>query len=156
MNDGALAQLRDIHTSPPPGLWPPAPGWWLAGVLAGVLALWLGRRLYRAYCRRRRQRLILRELARLRATFERDSNPARFAADLSILLRRVALTRFPRTAVAGLSGVTWLRFLDSTGGAGHFSRGPGRVLMTAPYQPHAELDVESLYVLVKEWIQQHV
>jgi hypothetical protein len=155
MNGASLAQLRDIHTAPTPGVWPPAPGWWLAALLVLATGLVLGRRLYRRYRRWRRQRIALAELVKLRASFQQDHDLLQLAAGLSVLLRRVALSRFPRPAVAGLSGMHWLSFLDATGGSGQFANGPGRVLATAPYRPGTELDVEGLYGLVEAWIKQN-
>ena len=108
--------IRDIHAPAPPSIWPPAPGWW---ILAGVglvllgLGLWW---LYRRYRLAQRRRRILDQLAGLpsRAT------GALLAAEVSALLKRVALARYPRTEVASLTGTPWLELLDRTGGGGRF------------------------------------
>ena len=114
-------------------------------------------------------RAALRELATLRAQLPAGLDRRNFAAALSVLLRRLALTRFPRERVAGLSGAAWLAFLDATGGGGAFARGPGLVLAELPYQapgrdpgrpgtrheagPHAAWDAQALADLAERWIR---
>ncbi len=145
-------ELRDIHAAPAPDIWPPAPGWWVLTVFLVLAFVVGGRLLLRWYHRHRRRRAVLGNLAESRRAFERDGSATELAAALSMLLRRVALARFPRDRVAGIQGEAWLRFLDTTGGAGRFLQGPGQVLVTAPYAPRAQLDVDALCALVKDWV----
>ena len=95
MNPSAALDLRDIHAAPPPPFWPPAPGWWLLAVLVlialAVLATWAWRR-YRRY---RYERQILLEVERLSDCYSKD-NVSGFITDISTLLRRVAIRRYPR------------------------------------------------------------
>ncbi|HHI94942.1 MAG TPA: DUF4381 domain-containing protein [Gammaproteobacteria bacterium] len=149
-------QLRDIHLPAEPGWWPPAPGWWILAVLLLILLVWTTRfalRRYRLY--RQRQRL----LATLDALTRQpgDVTPETIT-QLSILLRRLALMRFPRQQVAALSGSEWLDFLDRSGGDGGFSHGPGQVLATGPYQPalSADVDMAALSALLREWIKKNM
>lgn len=147
---GAPLELRDIHPPAPPDFWPPAPGWWLVAALLLAMLLVIGRAGWRAWGRWRRQRVILAELARLRA--KHAASPA-LAAAVSALLKRVALTRYPRTEVAALTGEAWLRFLDRTGGDGRFTAGPGRVLAEAPYAPEATtIDAPALMAAARAWV----
>lgn len=146
-----LAALRPWHLPDPVSWWPPAPGWWLLAALAlaalFALAGWLRRRWYRQAPVRR----ALRELGALDALAARD--PALACRQLSQLLRRVALARFPRGEVAGLTGEAWLAFLDRHGGDGQFDRGPGRVLIQAPYRAAAPDDLVPLIALARRWIE---
>lgn len=150
----ALAQLRDIHPPIAPTLWPPAPGWWLAAAVTLLALALLARPWRQRYDRWRRRRLALAELARLRAVLEQDGDRSHFAAGVSMLLRRLALARYPRAQVAGLSGDRWLQFLDQTGD-GDFITGPGRVLALAPYQINPELPVAALEALARQWIKRN-
>lgn len=153
MNEPAELVLRDIHGAPLPGFWPPAPGWWLLGLLLVLTLAVLLHALYGYYRRYRQRRRLLGALADLRRTQGKD--PRALAAEVSMLLKRIALTRFPAIEVAGLSGSPWLDFLDETGGGEQFRHGPGRVLADAPYAPAAELDVDGLYTLAVLWIKRN-
>lgn len=155
MNGFPLDALRDIHIPPVPAWWPPAPGWWMLLLILLPVSVILGRRLYQRHRRWRQRRRVLLALAALKAAFEDDGNPARFAGELSVLLRQVAMARFPRERVAGLHGLPWLRFLDDSGGQGGFADGPGRVLLSAPYQAEAVVDVPALTALARAWLRRN-
>ena len=76
-------------------------------------------------------------------------------AEVSTLLKRVALARYPRTDVASLTGQGWLDFLDRNGGAGRFADGPGKVLAEGPYAPAPTFDAEALLALTGDWIRRN-
>ncbi|SMF97167.1 protein of unknown function [Methylomagnum ishizawai] len=142
--------LRDIHLPAAIGWWPPAPGWWLALLAAiGLVALsvWLVLRWRRVTP----IKLARRELDAL-------ANAPELAPDeklrrLSILLRRTALSLYPRQQVAGLTGAAWLDWLDATLGEPRFSQGPGRSLTEAPYRPRTGTDIEPLLALSRDWLR---
>ena len=152
----ALSHLRDIHTPAPVGAWPPAPGWFLlAGlVLAAVVALawWLVRR----WQTNRYRREAMEELESLRNQYQREADAAQYLAAYSALLKRIALTRYPRGQVAHLTGEAWVDFLDKAGDTDEFSMGAGQVLVDANYRPvQADIDVDALHDLAKHWIRRH-
>ncbi len=138
--------LRDIHLPEPVGWWPPAPGWWLllGLALAGAAAwAWL------AWRRRTRvRRAALAEWKRIEETYAADGDVARLARDLSILMRRAAVTADERPRVAGLTGEAWLAWLDQGLDGRPFSQGPGRCLAEAPYRPDAEEQVVDAMALL--------
>ncbi len=153
MNPQLLA-LHDIHPAPPPDWWPPAPGWWLLGlVLLAALAAAL-RQLIRLARRRRQRHRALRLLQQLQR--QSGGDPRTLSAGVSTLLRRAALARFPRQQVAALSGVDWLRFLDRTGATDRFSNGPGRVLAEAPFRPGATFETQALVSLARRWLRRNL
>jgi HAMP domain-containing protein len=149
--------LRDIHLPDPISWWPPAPGWWLlAALFLTVIGL-----LYWAIQVWRRGRLrrdAHSALARIRTSYEQHGSAHRLAADLSILLRRIAISGYPRTEVAALTNQQWLAFLDQVfekrkpGAQANFSHGVGRVLIEAPYRPSMEVDAQGLIELCEQWI----
>lgn len=151
----SIDQLRDIHLPPPPGIWPPAPGWWmlLAATIAG--ALWFAYRHRRA----RPLRIALRELDAVAQTHARTQDAVELARGVGAVLRRYALSRFPEACPAGLDTRAWLDFLDAHGGQGEFVTGTGAVLGTLPYRPAGAAgalthdEARALLALSRRWLR---
>ncbi len=150
-----LAGLRAYHLPDTPSWWPPAPGWWaLLAIMiaAGLIFAWW-------YTRQRRRgaaaRQVLRELAGLRERARRDSKSPALTRELSRLLRRFAISIYPRQDVAALTGDAWLQFLDHHGGEGRFQHGPGRHLAEAPYRAEPVTGFDELLSLVEAWVQRN-
>ena len=144
-----LAALRDIYVPPPPDWWPPATGWWLLLLIALAFLTWHAWQRWSGARRHRQLEHLLDELA---LADDRRADHQRLIR-LSRLLRQIALHRFPRRQVASLTGTEWLRFLDTSGGAGGFTDGPGRVLADGPYRRRAtdRVDWPALARLVRAW-----
>lgn len=151
-----MLQLRDIHLPGTPGFWPPAPGWWVLSAVCLIVLVWSGRFVWRRWKMQRKRRQVLDLLAALDQP-SGDTQPTEFLAQLSRLLRRIALMRFPRQEVAPLTGMDWLHFLDNSGGNGQFCHGPGRVLADGPYRggPPGSVDTPALTRLVRDWIKKN-
>ena len=142
-----LDQLRDVIPPPEPGFWPPAIGWWTIAILLVAISVGFKYLLNMAKARHARQHLT-RDISNA-ATLE----SGQVAVRLSILMRKVAMTRFPQSSVAGLTGEEWLEFLDQSGETDQFTRGPGRLLTTAPYDRHSVTDVEALVRVCMSWVR---
>ena len=144
-----LNNLRDIHAPPPVSWWPPAPGWWLLlVVIIVVLLVWWRWRRARPW-----RRHALRELQQLELEFGTTGDVVLCVAQVSVLLRRVALSvRTPVTAAA-LTGDAWLKYLDELGSTQQFSTGIGRVLISAPYARAESVDVPGLIILTRRWLK---
>lgn len=142
-----LSQLHDIHLPEPVSWWPLAIGWWLLLLLLMVAAV-VG---YWRY--RRHQRLQWRRdaLAELRQLQQQQLSPKERVIELSKLLRRVAITRFPRDEAASLTGDKWLAFLDQQMKEPGFQKS-GRILITAPYSNLVDVDLGELVALCERWI----
>ena len=142
-----LDQLRDVIPPPEPGFWPPAIGWWTIAILLVAISVGFMYLLNMAKARHARQHLT-RDISNA-ATLE----SGQVAVRLSILMRKVAMKRFPQSSVAGLTGEEWLEFLDQSGETDQFTRGPGRLLTTAPYDRHSVTDVEALVRVCMSWVR---
>ena len=147
--------LRDIHLPEPVSWWPLAPGWWGLAIVILLLIglLFLGRMLYRRGQLRREARQALQAIER---QYQSHQDDRQLAADLSALLRRVAISSSSRTEVASLTRDAWLDFLDRGVANSRFqkafSSGVGRVLIEAPYKPVATIEGTTLLKLCAAWI----
>lgn len=140
---------------PPAIPWVPQTWGWslLAVVIVALLALWGIRR----YLRWRADAYRRAALIELDQRLDDEG-----AIALAEILRRTALSAYPRERVAGLTGQRWWRFLDASLGdrrTPHFDGPLGQELSTAPYRatttdgttpPSAEL-----VALSRRWIRHH-
>lgn len=145
-----LAQMKDIVLPPEVPAWPPAPWVWavallLVLILAMAIWFWRKRRAARqAWLQPRDEALSL--LGSLSPATEQ------FALELSALLKRAALSYFPRAEVASLTGAAWTDFLNQrlpSNAQGNFS-----LLQRSAYQPApmAKADAEALKALAEQWL----
>jgi len=139
-----LDQLRPMAPPPAISMLPQTLGW--LGVLVVLIATtaWGARWGWRRWRDNAYRRAALTELDQL------SDNPT----DIAILLRRTALSAFPRPSVAALRGAAWLDFLDSSYGGHGFSQGVGQILTTAPYQSKSQANPD-LTALARQWLRQH-
>ena len=156
----SLQNLQDIIEPGAVGFWPPAPGFWLLLALAliwgsaGAVLIWLRWR-QNAY-----RRVGLQELQTIHNNRQNDK-PLHAIQELATLLKRVALSAFPREQVAALSGEDWLDFLDATMDGGSFFSDQGKLLVESLYQPvgfaekASERQLEELFSLSAAWIKGH-
>ncbi len=150
-----LARLRDIHQ---PGMietWPPAPGWWILAGLALVALIALVTWLFLHWRRNRYRREALKELAALEGHWQANGDDAAYLQALQKLLKRVALTAFPREQVASLTGEAWLQFLDNSTNSHDFSIGEAEALIDGNYRPDISIDVPALQIIAARWINDH-
>jgi hypothetical protein len=131
-----LSHLAADRAPPALGWWQLAPGWWLV-IFLSLVALEVGLRWHRQ--RRtptaRWQRAARREWARLHALSQSGADDPTIARGVQQLLRRYAVARFGRDAVAPLSGDAWIAFVVRHGGA-DWSGDTGRLLLRCAYGGH--------------------
>jgi hypothetical protein len=144
--------LRDIHLPGPISWWPPAPGWWILAALLIVGTILFA--LYIRYRQRRTRirRVSLKEIDAIQEAFHAHKNSTRLVRELSVLLRRVCVSRYPRVDVASLTGAEWMSFLDRNRESKVFSEGAGIVLMTEPYRKNPDVDANALLSCCRSWI----
>ena len=153
--------LRDIALPAPVALLPPAPGWYVVGLVLLAVAFWGYSRHQRARAAGRYRREALAELESLVEALQRPGGRHELAARLPPLLKRVALNVEPRAAVAALTGTAWLAELDRLHRGREWSQGPGRILPKLTYGSAATLsaipraDLDALVRLSREFIKRH-
>ncbi|MCP4283862.1 MAG: DUF4381 domain-containing protein [Gammaproteobacteria bacterium] len=129
-------QLRDIHGLDPISWWPLASGWWISMLLIVLIAIGLYL-LIRHLIRyppgswQQEARVALRNLWQQRHRQSQKES----AAQLSELLRRIAIARFGREKSASISGDEWLAWLQQSDPAGFNWTEHGRILLNLPYAP---------------------
>ena len=156
----SLDRLHDIIVAPPVPWWPPASGWyWVLGLMVVMLLATLITGLMR-WQHNRYRREALAELARQEAALENPERRPSALLGLAELLKRTAMTAFPREDVATLTGLKWFEFLDDTARGSRFRDALGATLENAIYDPRTadSLDPQKLHSVVeaiRHWIKFH-
>jgi Domain of unknown function (DUF4381) len=140
-----LDNLHDFYQPQPPSWRPQTIGWYVVFAIATLLLLWLALHLIRRWRQNRYRREALTELARIEA------------AQFSALLKRTALSAWPREEVASLSGPAWLRFLDSSVQEPLFATAPADRLEEIAFsaKKFSTEDESALRTAAGAWITQH-
>ncbi len=130
-----------VVVPPPVPWWAPAPGWWIVGAVATAALGIAAAAALLAWRRNAYRRTALAELE--------TADPSHF----SEILKRTALTAWPREQVAALSGPAWRAFLDRTGRTRAFTAGAGRDLDTLTFG--GEGDVDAVREAARHWLRRH-
>ena len=156
----ALAGLHDVVAPAPVSYAPQTVGWAvLAAVLFALLA-WLGFRAWQRARANRYRKVALAEIDQVAAAVRDDPSRARAALEtVNEILKRTALTAWPRGEVASLAGDDWLQFLDGTTDGQHFRAGPGRALADRVYGPGEtwtdEAEGRAFFDVARGWVLRH-
>lgn len=146
-----LSSLRDIHLPESIGWWPLAPGWYLLATSIVIACLLIGFLGLRYYSNGRAKREALRRLAMYKKQYELDANSQLCTANISELLKRLALSYYPRTQIAALQGEAWIAFLNRTGKGVEFNSVRTQ-LLEMPWRPSRGQPLEALFKTAKKWI----
>ena len=156
----SLQNLNDIVLPATVGWWPMATGWYfLIGLMLIALA-WFGYRSLRDWTKNRYRRAALRELQlledRIHDADERDAS----LRQIPILLKRTALSAYPRSQVASLTGDDWFYFLNSTVKTESFTGSTVSVLNTISYSSGklTAIDSQAATTLLnasRQWLKHH-
>ena len=141
-----LDQLHDFYQPAPPSWRPQTIGWYVLFVIAGALLLWLAIHLLRRWRENRYRREALSELARTNV------------AGLSALLKRTALSAWPREEVASLSGAAWLKFLSDSAHKPLFEKEPENRIEDLAFSSStlSSEDESELRNAASIWIKHHI
>ena len=150
-----LDQLADIDVPPPVSYAPETMGWSIVLVATiGLLALLIRR----VHHRRRQNRYRRVALAQLDDLQRNSGDAPETLREVAALVRRTALTVFPREQVAHLHGGEWQQFLCDHSAV---DRGPDlETLVNGPYVAHPDPVAASAAVAdavgtARRWIVSH-
>ena len=143
--------LKDIHLPEAIGWWPPAVGWWILAVLIPVMLVLLIV-LYKRITRKtaiKDAKKILNEIK-----LDPGLDDYQKLCQLSVLMRRTAISHYPRTEVASLTSKEWLLFLQRPMQDKRFTEGVGKLLTEAPYMKSADnVPIKELTDLCEDWLK---
>ena len=143
--------LNDIHLPETISWWPPAIGWWLVALFIPLLLYFLYW-LYKRLTRKTAIKTAKKTLTIIKQYGIEDNDKK--LRELSILIRRVAISTSPRTETASLTGREWLTFLDQSLTGSPFSQGCGQLLAEAAYRKNTptEPEISQLISLCEDWL----
>jgi hypothetical protein len=156
----SLDRLHDIVLPSTAPWWPPAPSWyWVLG-FAVIVVLTFAVRFFWYWQRNCYRREALSELTQLEAVLGDPAQSAAAVTAFAELLKRAALSAWPRESVASLTGSAWFAFLDRTGQTKSFSERLGASLEPATYDQRladgmSEAQLRQLAALVRGWLKRH-
>ncbi|MEM9256885.1 MAG: DUF4381 domain-containing protein [Pseudomonadota bacterium] len=145
-----LAALHPLRNPEAIGWWPFAPGWWMLLTLM-ITAIALGG--WWAWRRYRRNEYRRTALTQLESLASSDTDSPTFLADLTELLKSVALCAFPPREVAAKHGHDWWMFLNRSVDRDDLF---AVTLADSAYRcvPH-EFDRDQLAAAARFWIRHH-
>lgn len=156
----SLQNLNDIVMPAPVSWWPLASGWYVLIGLILISLVWFSYRFMRHWTNNRYRRAALFELQSLEVGIskpgERDTNLRK----IPVLLKRTALSVYPREQVASLSGQDWFQFLNSTVKHPSFSEATSSTLNTISYSTGelGKVDPQATKALIdacRSWLKNH-
>lgn len=139
-----IDELKPMAEPLPVSMIPQTVGWLFVLIALISAFAWASHRLFQHRQNNAYRRYALNELRQL------SDDPVAIAG----LLRRTALSVYPRSDVASLQGDDWLIFLDRNYGGNGFKTGVGQILTFAPYEQGTK-NTPELTVLAKQWLIQH-
>ncbi len=161
ISNSGLENLHEILLPEPVSWMPQTIGWYVVfGLILFVAGWWVYGRLGH-YRKNQYRRLALAELAVIERELQQPDKRAKALFEIPVLLKGTALSVFPRSEVAALSGDQWLAFLDKTMGARDFTEGEGRLLPELAYTPMQRIaqlpdkQIYNLLQLIRRWIKVH-
>lgn len=146
-----LDKLHDIIVPEPVSFWPSTEGWLILLALLISIVIPLLMMAMQNYQAARYRREALSELQRIRLA---GNNNQQQMQQLLNLLKRTALSAYPREQVAQLTGQAWWDFLSQHSGVDFSHSSLQNDIYNPEFMPSKE-STEMLFSLVNRWIRQH-
>lgn len=159
-NQDPLSGLADIVVPDPVSWFPQTWGWWVLAGLILLAILLLTIRWARRFAANRYRREALKQCAQLENVLDDDNGRAAALAELATLLKRTALSAWPRADVASLSGQEWIDFLRLHGPGADMDDTLAQLLAVTEYRPDSlesvsRSDARACARAVSGWIGGH-
>ena len=160
LDPASLQNLNDIVLPTTVGWWPLATGWYVLIGFVLIVTAWFSYRTLRRWINNGYRRAALRELQilenRIHEHEERDAS----LRQLPVLLKRTALSVYPRSQVASLTGQDWFHFLNSTVKKPSFTEPSVSTLNTVSYSTGklGSIDSQATTALLnacRSWLKHH-
>lgn len=153
-----LTQLADIHLPGEISYWPPAPGWWILGILLLIGVFFILRRFIQ---QQNLKKICQHALAELDSCYQHLAGAdgenlgalrLRYVNEFNSVLRRVALVHFPHANVVSLAGDAWVDFIRQTGDSSGLNEEIAAALSFGRFQTQLDVDVDAMNSLGQAWI----
>ena len=152
-----LENLRDVQIPPILDRWELAPGWWFLSFLLTFFVFFLFWLLAKTWRNNKYRREALIELEAIDLRRQKTGDDLMFLRESQTLLKRVALTAFPREHVAQLTELEWINFLGRSSKKSRFEDPVAEVLIDDVYREKLEqpLNHREIKLLLRFWIKNH-
>ncbi len=153
-------ELKDIHLPDSILWWPPAPGWWVLGVVLIIflfLMLLLLPKLWRWLRYKPVRSLSLKEFYLIKQSHQQQADQKQTLQAITTLLRRTVMSKSGRIGHAGVVGDDWINQLNQMSQKDCFTQAQEELLKYGRYQPAIEgqnkADIDSLLQSCENWIR---
>lgn len=159
-DSASLQNLNDIVLPEVVDWWPLAPGWYLLFGILLIAVSWFGYRSLKRWHNDHYRRAALKELGVLTADIQNQETRDSSLRQIPILLKRTALSAYPRSQVASLSGKDWHVFLNSKLRTPLFTESTAHTLDRISYTRGdlREIDTQAVTTLLlasRQWLKHH-
>lgn len=156
----SLDRLHDIVVPAAMSWWPPAPAWYWLMAFAAIAILWAAIAWFVRWQRDAYRREALAEWKRINLLLAEPERRVAALSELAALLKRTAITVFPRAEVAALTGEAWRTFLNRSASMSGFTTPAGERLECSAYGGADVLELTDQNAkesaqLVHEWLTCH-
>lgn len=169
MGTSMLDQLKDIHLPNSVSTFPLAIGWYILAISVTII----GSGLVYWHLKRKQQQQVIRqiylmldeiqnsikqhkpeviELSSFKEENSQQTTNSEVLAKVSILIKRVAILKFPEQKPHTLFGQRWLEFLDAAGKTANFTAGEGKHLLNA-YALKPLENPDAFFKVIRDWLR---
>lgn len=135
-----------------------APGWYVVGALLMLLLLASAILWYRHYKRNRYRAAALLQLAKKKELLIPQQQYDVLMYESDLLVKRVAMKKYGRNNVAGLTASQWIAYINQTWKEKSFTNEEGQLLSQKVYAFNNNISKEEAETFVeksKRWIRKH-